>query len=205
MYTNPAEFLLNLVNTDFADDIDTANDTLRKLTTRYLAMASTLTVERANRIASDHTIMALREEHFAGPNSYLLPLTLIHRSFVKSYRDIIVYGIRVVMYVGLAIIMGTVWLRLVPEGDGIQAYGNAIVSVTVLCPYTSCAKHNSFSVEPLCRSWQLHMFPHTLRIELSISKRDRTVFMDPRRSWSRILLLEFHISVGRPSLCMSLS
>jgi ABC-type multidrug transport system permease subunit len=51
---------------------------------------------------------------------------LIHRSFIKSYRDIIAYGIRVAMYMGLAVMMGTVWLRLNPDQGNIQSFINAI-------------------------------------------------------------------------------
>jgi hypothetical protein len=36
------------------------------------------------------------------------------------------------MYVGLAIMMGTVWLRLHNDQDDIQPYINAVVSVSVL-------------------------------------------------------------------------
>ncbi len=53
-------------------------------------------------------------------------LVLTHRSFLKAYRDVLVFGVRLFMYVGLAMLMGTVWLRL---GDGqnvIQAYINAL-------------------------------------------------------------------------------
>ena len=52
--------------------------------------------------------------------------TLMHRSFIKSYRDIVAYGIRIAMYLGLAIMMGTVWLRLSPTQSNIQAFTNAI-------------------------------------------------------------------------------
>jgi len=56
--------------------------------------------------------------------STLLPL--VHRSFIKSHRDIVAYGIRIAMYLGLAIMMGTVWLRLSPTQSNIQAFTNAI-------------------------------------------------------------------------------
>ena len=54
-------------------------------------------------------------------------MTLVHRSFVKSYRDVVAYGIRIAMYTGLAIMMGTVWLRLHTEQADIQPFINAIV------------------------------------------------------------------------------
>ncbi|OCT53754.1 hypothetical protein CLCR_10508 [Cladophialophora carrionii] len=51
---------------------------------------------------------------------------LLHRNFVKSYRDFIAYGTRVSMYFGLAIMMGTVWLRLSYHQNSIQPFTNAI-------------------------------------------------------------------------------
>lgn len=41
-------------------------------------------------------------------NFPVILLTLIHRSFIKSYRDVVAYGIRIAMYFGLAVMMGTV-------------------------------------------------------------------------------------------------
>ena len=55
-----------------------------------------------------------------------VPITLIHRSFIKSYRDIVAYGIRIAMYMGLAIMMGTVWLRVKTTQENIQSFINSI-------------------------------------------------------------------------------
>ena len=55
-----------------------------------------------------------------------LLLTLLHRSFLKSHRDVLVYGIRLAMYLGLSILMGTVWLRLPAAQSSIQPLINAI-------------------------------------------------------------------------------
>ena len=59
-------------------------------------------------------------------NFPIVLMTLVHRAFVKSYRDVVAYGIRIAMYTGLAIMMGTVWLRLHTEQDDIQPFINAI-------------------------------------------------------------------------------
>lgn len=127
------------MNTDFVNDVDTADDTLRKLTDRYRTTASMqAVVDRSNKTVSEHAMMGLCEEHFEGADQYSIALTLIHRSLVKSYRDIIVYGIRIAMYIGLAIMMGTVWLRLSPEGGNIQAYTNAIVRINDAASFTTC-------------------------------------------------------------------
>lgn len=64
------------------------------------------------------------------PNFLSIVLTLLHRSFIKSHRDVIAYGVRMGMYLGLAIMMGTVWVRLKTEQEYIQPFINAIVSPT---------------------------------------------------------------------------
>src|SRR5262249_1543015 len=46
--------------------------------------------------------------------------------WIKAYRDIVVYGIRIVMYLGLAILMGTVFLRFQGNQNHIQPFINAI-------------------------------------------------------------------------------
>jgi hypothetical protein len=60
-------------------------------------------------------------------NFPIILMILVHRSFIKSYRDVVAYGIRIAMYAGLAIMMGTVWLRLKTDQDDIQPFINAIV------------------------------------------------------------------------------
>ncbi|KAI3118642.1 hypothetical protein CBS147326_9936 [Penicillium roqueforti] len=45
---------------------------------------------------------------------------------VANYCDVVAYGICIVMYLGLAIMMGTVWLRLYTTQDYIQPFINAI-------------------------------------------------------------------------------
>jgi len=68
----------------------------------------------------------LNSENFSRSNKFLIPITLLHRSFIKSYRDVVAYGIRIAMYTGLAIMMGTVWLRLDTNQTSIQPLINAI-------------------------------------------------------------------------------
>ncbi|OQE87112.1 hypothetical protein PENNAL_c0020G08179 [Penicillium nalgiovense] len=45
---------------------------------------------------------------------------------IDRFRDVVAYGIRIAMYLGLAIIMGTVWLRLHTSQEYIQPFVNAI-------------------------------------------------------------------------------
>lgn len=43
-------------------------------------------------------------EDMTRPNGLSITLALLHRSFIKSYRDVVAYGIRIVMYLGMTII-----------------------------------------------------------------------------------------------------
>lgn len=52
--------------------------------------------------------------------------TLLQRQWVKARRDMLAYYVRVAMYLGLAILMGTVWLRLSTAQQNIQPFINAI-------------------------------------------------------------------------------
>lgn len=62
----------------------------------------------------------------AKPSLWTPPVVLLNRSFIKSYRDVMAYGIRIAMYLGLALLMGTVFLRFHTEQQYIQPYINAI-------------------------------------------------------------------------------
>ncbi|KAK5689391.1 hypothetical protein LTR17_026285 [Elasticomyces elasticus] len=74
----------------------------------------------------------------------VIPLALIHRSFIKSYRDIIAYGIRIAMYMGLAVMMGTVWLRFNPDQANIQPFINAIFFGRALMSFMAVAHIPAF-------------------------------------------------------------
>jgi hypothetical protein len=126
LYTNPAEYVIQLVNTDFTTDQEKPVGFLGFLhaswarSSNAAAIANEIKrcVQGGGDVAPDFT------HHAANP--MLLPVTLMHRSFIKSYRDLVAYGIRIAMYMGLAIMMGTVWLRLSPTQANINAFTNAI-------------------------------------------------------------------------------
>lgn len=134
MNINPAEFLLDLVNTDFSsgeDGGDCARGELEGLHQAWLAsplagrLQDAVTACEARKGAPVDLDAAVAEKKPGFPS---LVLTLLHRSFIRSYRDVIAYGVRMAMYLGLAILMGTVWVRLKTEQEYIQPYINAIVS-----------------------------------------------------------------------------
>ncbi|KAF1851047.1 ATP-binding cassette transporter-like protein [Cucurbitaria berberidis CBS 394.84] len=130
LYTNPAEFIIQLVNTDFSRDTSKSAQQLEHLHTSWSKsqQAAILSQKIHEAVQKPAQLVATSDvaSHHDSANPFLIPFTLIHRSFIKSYRDVVVYGIRIAMYMGLAIMMGTVWLRLTPSQTNIQAFINAI-------------------------------------------------------------------------------
>lgn len=129
MYMNPAEFIIELVNTDFSLNEADSSSQLHSLHESWktspeaTALANAIAAAKDN---GDDVTLSLAIDSHTTANPILIPFTLIHRSFIKSYRDVVAYGIRVGMYMGLAILMGTVWLRLAPTQANIQNFTNAI-------------------------------------------------------------------------------
>lgn len=103
LHVNPAEFLLELVNIDFARHRDVgAESRLDDMqhawaTSRRAKELSAAVAEIEHRGAGVDVVIEAAEERPSLPS---LVLTLLHRSFIKSYRDVVAYGIRLAMYFG---------------------------------------------------------------------------------------------------------
>lgn len=100
-HTNPAEFVLELLNSDFDEDQQQAQRrlaTLQQLWTNS-EHAKSLTNNIQASIQEENTIDAGSIPH-QNQNMASDVLTLVHRSFIKSYRDVVAYGIRIAMYLG---------------------------------------------------------------------------------------------------------
>ncbi|KAJ1323031.1 ATP-binding cassette subfamily G (WHITE) member 2 [Microdochium nivale] len=130
LYMNPAEFIIDLVNTDFIHDHAEVEEHLSKVHHSWqqsplaLALITELAADMDFRpMGSDKADAEMLGETAGG---VAILLALIQRSLIKSYRDVFAYGIRIAMYMGLAIMMGTVWLRLSPSQGNIQSFINAI-------------------------------------------------------------------------------
>ncbi|KAK9423095.1 putative P-loop containing nucleoside triphosphate hydrolase protein [Seiridium unicorne] len=130
LHTNAAEWLLELVNIDFASDRTSAQTKVDFLQNCW--ERSELRVAVSNEIAAaEHQGDNSNDQFFNGstrqkPSSPSVILTLLHRSFIKSYRDVVAYGIRIAMYFGLAVMMGTVWLRLSTDQSSIIPITNGL-------------------------------------------------------------------------------
>ena len=103
---NPAEFILDLVSSDFAVDRDVADTRLEEIHSAWSNSTEALAVESEIRLltgsgekgkTSDDQLVA---ESFSRPNSLHIVLSLLHRSWIKSRRDVVAYGIRLIMYLG---------------------------------------------------------------------------------------------------------
>lgn len=130
---NPAEHMIDLVNVDFSpmdDEIggsDRQQQLLDRLHTHWSHNVSLLhPPTQASLQTASPSSSKLSSTRKPLPHLFTSTTTLIHRSFLKSYRDVIAYGIRLAMYLGLAIMMGTVWLRLPATQSSIQPFINAI-------------------------------------------------------------------------------
>jgi len=101
LHVNPAEFLLETVNIDFASDREAAAQRLDMLHKSWASssyatdLAASVSVAGAKQDGTTE-ITSMEKK----PSSPSLVLTLLHRSFIKSYRDVVVYGIRLAMYLG---------------------------------------------------------------------------------------------------------
>lgn len=124
--TSPAEFFLDLVNTDLDKDGEIKNRTTHVLQQwRDSAERKTLDGE-VNKTLMSPSKTDLSSIHLPRPRPWTVLVTLLQRSWTKAYRDVVVYGIRIAMYLGLAVLMGTVFLRMQTSQEHIQPVINAI-------------------------------------------------------------------------------
>lgn len=130
--TNPAEHLLDLTNADFG--AGEGRSRLQEITDEWKNS------ERAHDLQAELKALSGPELQLRGKmcspmkaavhsNFVSQVITLLHRSFIKSNRDYLAYWVRLAMYMGLSIMMGTVWLRLSNAQEHIQIFANAIVSL----------------------------------------------------------------------------
>ncbi|KAI9890117.1 MAG: hypothetical protein M1814_004516 [Vezdaea aestivalis] len=125
-HINPSEWLLDLVNTDFAHG---ETDLRVRVTQIQDGWASSPEASTLAGAVNNHEVEKGSVEQSSQrqrPRFLSVLLALLHRSFIKSYRDVVVYGIRYLMYAGLAILLGTVFLRLKAEQAAIQPLSNAL-------------------------------------------------------------------------------
>lgn len=107
MNTNPAEFILDLVSSDFLGSTQTmSKDQVQRIHTSWAesSNAAALTDQVSQRtMVSEKQAAKTEMDELSRPGILSITLTLLHRSFIKSYRDVVAYGIRIAMYLGMYI------------------------------------------------------------------------------------------------------
>lgn len=131
---NASEYLLDLMNTDFAVNESQSQARLLRIQKSWLASFTCRQMHDKIQQTLQH-VKPLPVTRSSRGGFLNILMTLVHRAFIKSYRDVVAYGIRIAMYMGLAIMMGTVWLRLKTDQSDIQPFINAIVSTAFLQGY----------------------------------------------------------------------
>ena len=145
LHMNPAEFVLELLNVDFAPQQEIAYQQLELLQVAWEASPQKQIVDaEITAIAAAPQQDSRLGQKRSRANFFAVTLALVHRSFIKSYRDIVAYGIRLAMYTGLAIMMGTVWLRLTNDQSDIQPFINAIFFGSAFMSFMAVAYVPSF-------------------------------------------------------------
>jgi hypothetical protein len=92
--TNPAEWILEIVDTDFAKDQQEGLARLGGITSAWKANES---------FEEDTSKVELKLDRPSKRAQFKQPFYILHRNFIKSYRDLIAYWIRVGMYSGQSI------------------------------------------------------------------------------------------------------
>ena len=128
LQTNPAEFVLDLTNADFDSDVKAGNTRIAQIQESWSSSPAALVDASRNAdMTSGQESFNYGDSDALGRRMMTTIWILLHRSWIKSRRDAVVYGVRFAMYLGLAIMMGTVWLRLPPIQSSIQPFANCIL------------------------------------------------------------------------------
>lgn len=126
---NLAEFILDLINTDF---VNSDPELVRSLNEAWYRKMDLNTTEKFAIESPDSEppqsskILSQLAVSVNSCQPCYQTWVLLTRSFLKAYRDFLAYYVRIIMYLGLAVMMGTVWLRLGYDQDSIQPFINAI-------------------------------------------------------------------------------
>eukprot|EP00727_Mastigamoeba_balamuthi_P000745 m51a1_g10668 hypothetical protein (738) ;mRNA; r:11091-13539 len=137
---NPAEIYLDVVNTDF-DDADASrpagkqDELVQKLVHAWAASDHSRAVDEAVARESASGGGAESEGGRSGQRGFLWQFAcLVHRTFICTLRDIGVFWARMVMYSIMAVMMGTLYLRMGHGQDTIQDRISVLFfSVAFLC------------------------------------------------------------------------
>jgi ABC-type multidrug transport system ATPase subunit len=121
---NPAEYILDLTNTDFSSDGFDKRAIVDHLVDYFAAHKSKDDFQHGADSEKNGSFDFVNQTSCVSQANKVN--NLLRRSFIKARRDYLAYYVRLVMYLGLAVMMGTVWLRLGYSQTSIQPFINAI-------------------------------------------------------------------------------
>jgi ABC-type multidrug transport system ATPase subunit len=149
-HSNPSDFYLHITNMDFKEDKATGrkevDELIRKFATSSHAEAIKSKIQDVMNSRSGDT----SKVNVGYTNSFVhQTTTLMHRAFKNSYKNPLSYWIRVAMYVGLAILMGTTWWQLGDNQTKVQDRFGALFFSIAFLSFMSVAGIPAFLEERL--------------------------------------------------------
>ncbi|KAK6457851.1 P-loop containing nucleoside triphosphate hydrolase protein [Scheffersomyces xylosifermentans] len=143
-YVNPSEYVLDLINTDFSSNVidQPQGDSLLNILVEK--WQHHVIPGEGNGSKNEFDFQGEPQASIAFQKEIRNTYVLFQRLLIKARRDIFTYYVRLVMYLGLAIMMGTVWLRLGSGQKYIQPFINAIFFSGAFMSFMSVAYIPSF-------------------------------------------------------------
>nr|CAG8463766.1 2166_t:CDS:2 [Entrophospora candida] len=116
-FANPADHFLRLVNSDFMKDVTEARHHIKSFSESFknsptkTKIDSQITKAIAYGSKEVNTNTDLKKKRYA--RNYIMQTAILtKRSLKNAVRNILVYWIRVVMYMSLAVLMGSTWWQI---------------------------------------------------------------------------------------------
>lgn len=123
-YNNPADHYLRLVNGDFMNDMTEAEQHITyfsiSFSKRYVRGVNKEIDELISKAGGHGEIISKKIRKIYARSFLAQTLILMNRSFKNATRNILMYWIRVVMYMCLALLMGSTWWKVGFEQKNIE-------------------------------------------------------------------------------------
>ncbi|XP_020222754.1 ABC transporter G family member 11 [Cajanus cajan] len=148
---NPSDHLLKTINKDFDQDIEMGLAETRIPTEEviHILVSSYKSSERKQEVQNEVAILSEKDKSsldlkrgHAGFLNQCLALT--ERSFLNMYRDLGYYWLRLVIYIALAITLGTVFYNLGTSYDSIKDRGSLVAFINGFITFMTIGGFPSF-------------------------------------------------------------
>ncbi|CAG8489832.1 12693_t:CDS:2 [Acaulospora colombiana] len=126
-YSNPADHFLTLVNSDFMSDLSEAEKLIKSFNEAFKASEYKTEIDHqikkiTEECLSDESLAVISSEtsNRYARNFFAQTFIIMNRSLKNAYRNVLMFWIRVAMYVALAILMGSTWWQVGYEQKSVQ-------------------------------------------------------------------------------------